>query len=1246
MPGHSSKKIRKKKKISLRRLKNWLLSIVGLIVIILAISFTLIRVAIKSIPDYSAAIQQAVSEQMDMTLEVGFLDAEIYWLVPRLNLIDVNVSDKTGKHHLLHLDEIDLSLDWAESIKNMMPVIGEITLTGLNVQLGINKKSQLLIQNYVIDENIDKTLNISSHENVQNEIEISDTVKNNLNNLNFKILNSQVRIYDDRNESRSTTLTSFNLQLINAGDSHTFEVKANLPLNYGEYIHFIVDTEGDLFDYRNLDGNLYLALEGINAASWLDDYWSELKVTANANLHGEVWLQWSGQEITEVNSRVNISDLAVLYLDESVNSWNINQLDALMHWKKINNDWQLDVRNLVVDRDGITFLKPAAATLEMDDESQEIRLRADFLRIDGFVYLAGMINSVAEYNITWLDLLDKYKPSGDLTNIDVQLPVNNLQKIKINTEFSQIGFSLPDAEPVKIENLQGKIDYLDNKTWLTLDSNDTVIKFNELFRNSIDLKVLKGTLELSHQNQLWEVSTQSLIINTPHIETELRLNFNMPDNGNAFLDLTTQFKNGDAKAVDKYLPAGIMGKNAVAWLDAALLDGNIVNGGYQFYGYLNDAPFREHQGISLADFNVTGVDLTYLKNWPEVNDISANIRFENDTMFIDASKGRLFDSKIIGTTVYIDNFISPTLDVKARVNVDLPDIKKYVNGSGLREDVTDYIDNMQLAGKGKLDLELFLPLYGDYYTEVGGKLAIEKGKLHLVQENYKLNNINGLIRFAGNTVESSDLTAEMTGNLPDQLLDIDIKTKRFSEGLSYHIGVNGSILASSLFVPLPGIQAYFDGSADWNIGIDIANDKTKKNMAVKVNVASDLDGVTSSLPGPLSKISEAASPIIVDIGVVSKSEINYELSLNNGDRLKLKQFQDKLLISADMESLKGDAVINRLDDIDEPVNIKLEYLDLNKFFKSAEGDPDKTVVNEALSEKSALQKLSSDVISSQSFSPRDLPSFDFYAKKLIWKKSIYEESELKVQESKLGAVIKGFELSGANHMVSGKGSWFTGKNNVSTTKLDIYINVNDLGKVFKNLEISDNLYETSGNINLRWQWDDTPYNFNWEKIKGDGSLKLDDGVLKQLDAGAGRLLGLFNFKTLFSLDFGNQMKDGFKFDKVRGSFSFSDSYIYTDDFEIESKVADMHMKGQLSLANNTIKQIVTVRPHVGASVTLGTAVVAGPAAGGLVYLFQKIFNTDRLSEYQYSVEGNIDEPVVELIRAPETAAEQEEDSDF
>ncbi|VAW68148.1 hypothetical protein MNBD_GAMMA08-1208, partial [hydrothermal vent metagenome] len=879
MPDHSSKKTNNKKVITLKRLKNWTLSLVGVLIIFLAISFTLVRVAIKSIPEYSLAIQKIVSEQVGMKLEISILDAEISWLVPRLNLIDVNIFDKTGKHHFMHLDEVDLSMDWSKSIKNMTPIVGEITLDGLNVQIGINENSQLLIQNFIVDNNINDTIKSASKNksNIKSGVEISETIKNNFNNLDFKIINSQVMLYDDRHKQRSKTLSNLNLHLINSGNSHVFELEANFPKNYAEYAHFIIDVKGDLFDYKNLEGELYFAVQDVNAASWLDDYWDEISITANANVNGQVWMKWNAQKIIEVNSTVNISDLAIHYLDESVETWNVDKIDAQVHWEKSNqDDWQLDVRELVVARENIDWPKPAAATLEVNNSQQEIKLRADYLRVEGLVYLVGMINSVVETDVSWMNLLSKHKPSGELKNLDVHIKLDELQDIKINTQFSQFGFLLPDSEPSEINNLQGSVAYINKKTWMILDSKNAQLKFNKLFREPVDLNVLNGTIELSHKNNLWELSARSLTVNTPDIETKMRVDFNMPDDGSPFLDLTLFFKNGEGTAVKKYLPVSVMTKDAVEWIDRAIKKGRVTKGGYQFYGYLNDAPFRENQGISLADFDAVNVDLTYLDNWPDIKNISANLRFVNDTMHVDAHHGYLYNSKITNTTVYIDNFISPTLDIKGKVDADLQDLKTFVKGSTLHEDVTDYINNLSFAGKGDLDLELFVPLYGEYRTEVGGRLNVKNGSLEFEKEKYELNNINGLIQFVGDTVESTGLQVELVGNSPGKRLNVEINTKKNKSKRIYSLNLNGDISAASLLKPLPKMQPYLNGTSNWDMQMDIINDERKSETVVNAVVVSDLQGVTSRLSGPLSKATKSASPIKIDINVKPKSYINYD----------------------------------------------------------------------------------------------------------------------------------------------------------------------------------------------------------------------------------------------------------------------------------------------------------------------------------------------------------------------------------
>ncbi|VAW61476.1 hypothetical protein MNBD_GAMMA10-847 [hydrothermal vent metagenome] len=246
----------------------------------------------------------------------------------------------------------------------------------------------------------------------------------------------------------------------------------------------------------------------------------------------------------------------------------------------------------------------------------------------------------------------------------------------------------------------------------------------------------------------------------------------------------------------------------------------------------------------------------------------------------------------------------------------------------------------------------------------------------------------------------------------------------------------------------------------------------------------------------------------------------------------------------------------------------------------------------------------------------------------------------------MGMVVEKLDLVSSDYTVSATGNWLAGWNNKNTTKLEADIVIGNLGRVFKQLELSDNLSRAPGKISIAWQWQGPPYELDWSRLSGEGRLNLREGTVKKLNAGVGRVLGLLNFETLLSMDFGNQVSDGFTFDKVKSTFSFSKGNLYTDDFSIESKVADISMNGYLDIENELIDQRVTVKPNLDSTLSLGTAFVAGPTVGGLVYLFQKVFNTSSLSSYQYALKGKIDDPKVEVLSVPRAEEEEEDEFDF
>jgi len=1217
-----SRKPRKKKPLNARRVKNWVLSFLGLTIIFFAITFTVARIAIKTVPDYIADLQTVLSRQTGFDVRIGVLDAEINWLVPRLNLINVNVFDPQGTHHVLHLDTIDFSLDWVASLRTRSLVIGEISLSGLNAELTVNQRSQLLFQDYVISENIERVQD-AAVSNGEAVFQLSERMRYLLNNLDFRIVDSQLRYTDQRRSQKPKVFNHFKLHLMNQGDQHLVELKAELPQSFGRYLRLVAEVEGDLFDYKNLAGKLQLSLENIVAAAWLDEYWGELGVAANADMSADIWIAWQGTRINDLYSRFSLQDAALHYLDSEVRSWQMDSLAGELWWQHTADGWVLDVRDLQAIRGDEVWPKSTAFNLRYNTQQQAVSLQADFMRVESMVYLADMLNSAAIVENSWLNLLADYQPSGDVKYLQLKMQLDNADSLQFNADFDRVSFKLPQFEPSAVDNLRGAIVYQDSNAKLNLHSTESRLHFRRLFRDSMDITRLTGQVDLQRQLDGWQLSSEHLRMHTPHIELQSRFIISIPNNAPAFMDLTTRYQNGNAEFVSRYLPASIMGPNTLAWLDRSILSGRISQGGYLFYGNLRDMPFRSSQGVSLAVFDVEQVKLDYQKNWPQIDDIDAQLRFENERMQIDAKRAQLLDSQIKQTRVEISSFRQPVLQINGAIDTKLADIGRFFNDSPLHKAIPAYFDNVLLQGEGALALQLRIPLKGKQPVNWSGVLKPAQAKLTLQRENYQFDRLNGELKFADGLFEADGLRAR----LGEHDLTIDVKPTH-AETKQHHINIDGLIDIKQFLSPLPLVHDYLSGAAHWQVDLDLSPTPGLRQPVLNLHASSQLESVLSSLPGPLAKTSVNTLPAALKLRVMPDQKMQLELRLKDDTELQLNELSDYWALDIAAPSIKGHAIISKQStlahSLARPLDINLQYLDLRQFI-----DADQyTAAQKQSAERDASQRL-------HTVKPGDIPSVNLNISQLLWDDYVFRDVLLSSTQTRNAMMIKALKLSTDHYDLSSEGSWQSSWSQQHTTHLKSQIRLHDLGGALKALDITDDIENTRGVVDLDLRWNDAPYAFSWAQLNGSGRLALEDGVLSKINAGPARMLGLFNLKTVLSLDFASQLTEGFAFDQAGGSFSISKGNIYSDNLSIESKVADILLRGRLDMQKKTVDQTIRVRPHVGSSVAFGTTVVAGPAAGGLVYLLQKMFTPDKFSEYEYRVTGSLQKPQVTLLSVPD-----------
>ena len=168
-------------------------------------------------------------------------------------------------------------------------------------------------------------------------------------------------------------------------------------------------------------------------------------------------------------------------------------------------------------------------------------------------------------------------------------------------------------------------------------------------------------------------------------------------------------------------------------------------------------------------------------------------------------------------------------------------------------------------------------------------------------------------------------------------------------------------------------------------------------------------------------------------------------------------------------------------------------------------------------------------------------------------------------------------------------------------------------------------------------------NLTGKFLQGEAAFELENGSFTDIDAGAGRLLGVLNFETIFSMDFRSQVTDGFSFDDMKASFTFSNGHAFTKDLEIKSKVADIEMNGRVGLSDKDYDLGVKVVPKVSNAFTAIGVATGGPILGIGVHLFQKIFGVDEAAGSESTVTGPWDAPIITEIAKPKKASSPEEE---
>lgn len=1178
-----------------------LITAAAALLIVLAVVFSVLRAVLPHATGYTAEIQQKISEQIGLPVTFESIDADMDWLVPRLRLIDFNVYNSDGKNLLIHFDEADFSLAYIDSLRQMSPIVGEISLVGADLVIEKHKDKRWTVQGIDVKGG--------------NEQKSSSQLEDFLKNSNFSLLNSSIHFYDRTKGYEVINFSDVNFVIENSNDRHGIKVNASLPDNYGESFQFIAEIDGDI---KRPSGKIFLSGKSINIKNWADKFKLNDVVDTDGTLDMQLWIDLADKKIDRATGSVSVVELV---LDGKLNKaahWDADRFATNFLWRSDDQDWSLSLSQFVLSRHDTEW--PVQSNILFSNQDAEIRLAASYFRLQDLIDLPAIF--IHDDRLGEVNRLKATGVEGDFYNFAVDFSGLDVKNSTLEFTVIDLGFSVPGSG-LGVTGADGIFRYLDGKAEIELFSENVTLSAGQTFRQPLSASILEGTVTANKNESSWLVASSNMLVRSQDIDATARFLAQSNENGEVNLDLQANYHDAIGSSAHKYYPVSIMSDDLVGWLDKAITDGVVESGGFIFHGNLNEFPFADNSGVMEALFNVRNASLHYLDGWPNLDKLAARVRFHNASMFIENVTGESYQGEIRQATARINDLNVGHLLLDAQVTAPADGLQQFVLNSGLDDTLGGAMRRLHALGETNLEVSLGVDLSGDEAVVVDGVLQLLENEIYFPDMEYQLNKVSGDLSFTRTSLSSPGLTAEFDGK-PFSISVAENNTVPASEAVFSFSGnwQVDTLLAKFDWVP----RNWLKGTTDWNVAVTIPYKVDQYSFKVAVN--SDLRGVDIAVSDALSK--QKQQPISVNATVsVLDDALQLSMASDNGLDLYARRNPEEIWnFTIDASYIKGKGEFAQDLNTKSVVQLDLDYLNLSAMTRN------------------------SDKTSHTALSPTQFPSINAKTRTMLWDKWRFNRTRLITSWNTHGLLVDEVKLWGNSLAITGHGSWLSSWQKANESGFKFIVSSDNFGNALEGLGYKRIVDRSRHNSTIDIHWNAEPYNFSWEKVVGTAQVKMADGEIYDVDPGTGgRLVGLFNVFKLpkrFIFDFDDVSNDGFVFDTIVGDFEFLAGSATTRNVEITSSAADIKMSGRIGMEAEDYDMVMQVRPHASAATFTGGALAGGPVVGVGLVLIQKLLRLDKKSRDEYTISGSWDDPVVTQIKRREEAFDVDEtvDSDL
>jgi uncharacterized protein (TIGR02099 family) len=1230
------------------------------LVILLAILLTAARLLLPLVDlgDYRQEIERIVEEGVGKPLSIGRMQAELHGFRLALKFNEVVVYNKEDAPPLVQAREIRVDIELLNSLLS-----GELQLGG-----GLVVGTKLLIE-----RRADGSVSLQGMvaEGGDDSGALTGVL---LGQSHLRLYDSEIMLKGAHAGTPPLQLSAVAVDLINDNEYHSLSVKAKIGPRGEETLRFIADLQEGEDDPLAVDGRFYLKCDNLRMGQRLAEWLPAGYSIDRGTLGLEVWGELQQGSLQRLHGTTELERLKVTG-PATETPFELDRLASELDWQRDSPGWRIDLDHLVLERGGQLW-PPGRLSLAWQADEQSgrlLRLGADYLSLKELNDLLAIIQLP---NAALGDALRGLSADGHLTKFG--FAILQPPEGEIRWRVGGVVARYTNKSWRSVPGLSGlRLSFEGNQSggWLQLDSADFQAEFPRLFRQPLKAKRLAGDFQWRFDTHTGlHLVTDYLEMHNDDVETLSRIKLDIPLSGtDLFVDMQSDFWNGDGSRKSAYLPVGIMPDALVQWLDRSVVSGYVNAGSFLLYGPLSEFPFRQQQGRFEVWFGIEDLVLDYMPGWPRIEQGMAEAFFVNNSLQVSLSDGLLLGNRLRRVEARIRELRGATpVEIQGELDGPVKEMLGLLGETPLKERFAPFVDAVEVAGEAKAEISLAIPLKERDKLSVDGKLALQQAEVLIKQADLKLKAITGELRFDEKHVTADDVRAQLMG----RPVTLDITPKLTKKGRWTRIATKLDIIPQEITEKFPDWWLPpMQGKTKGQVSLEIAHQRSR--VPVRLRVVSNLHGLAVKLPEPMHKHAKDGKSMTLSVDfrrdhktdlylrygkqtrllvrVPSRAEDALRVAVGFSRKPELPRSGQGYRIVGTLDRLNGDRWIEWLSNNGggnggpAPIEIDLQverlriagieapesHFTVRNYADGYRVELESETAQGMIQAPGDLQRLpllgrfdyirlnpdelagaisgtGEDAEAPLDFDPRHLPALDMTVDALYLNDLNLGELRLAWQKERDGITITRINVVGEKLDLNGQGYWrLTRKGHL--TSLNLQSHIASLGDLQQGLGMASGIKDAPTDIKAELYWPSSPLEMGAEELYGSIWLKVGKGRVKDVDPGVGRLIGLFSLNALgkrLALDFRDFFSEGLSFDAIEGNFTVLDGVATTQDLTMRSASALIGFSGETGLVNRTYNQKVVVIPQLSATLPLVGALAVNPTVGVALAVTQKLLGKE------------------------------------